>query len=557
MVRKKLSLILAIALLLTAASSFAFAETQERGKLTYGSTVDMDTDKEWYPTEFILYLQDMINADIEFIEYDNDTLQLALASGDMPDLMMVNTASTILDGGLAVPLDDYLEEYGQNILKYEQRNAVLREFVSNGDGKLYFHTPNTGAEDMTGSTTTWNGYLVRWDLYKEIGAPAINSDDEYIEVLKQMIEIAPTPANGGPVYAMGLHGTDQWAWNIRSMANLGYSNTTTWAYAVNTQTTELVENYTNPDSPFWANMEFYFKLNREGLLDPDSFTMTGDQVQEKAANNQYVGSYCTWYTSDMYDTNRESDPNTLAGIIAVYGEGMSGWYGSNHTVGWGDKLTFITTSCENIPLAVQFLDALDSDELNRVHYSGIEGQTWNYVDGVPTLTDEVVALKAEGGDEWSHLGISSFSNTIGASGFGMHEDGYYYSLWDDPELKYAGLSPLEKDYADFYGVQYPSQVHYNMVLEGTAINQSGNQTQAVQLGMAVRPNEIQRIDARLEEIVNRTIPSLVTAADQAAFDAAKEALINELKGAGADESWEWWNENWNGTLAHLNEMFAE
>lgn len=91
MVRKKLSLILAIALLLTAASSFAFAETQERGKLTYGSTVDMDTDKEWYPTEFILYLQDMINADIEFIEYDNDTLQLALASGDMPDLMMVNT----------------------------------------------------------------------------------------------------------------------------------------------------------------------------------------------------------------------------------------------------------------------------------------------------------------------------------------------------------------------------------------------------------------------------------------------------------------------------------
>ena len=75
--------------------------------------------------------------------------------------------------------------------------------------------------------------------------------------------------------------------------------------------------------------------------------------------------------------------------------------------------------------------------------------------------------------------------------------------------------------------------------------------------MAVRPNEIQRIDARLEEIVNRTIPSLVTAADQAAFDAAKEALINELKGAGADESWEWWNENWNGTLARLNEMFAE
>ncbi len=554
--RKVFAVSLAVLMVLMTMPAFAVAEAGERGHLTYGAAMSWDNEKDFWPTDFWVYLQDMINADIDLIQYDNDTLKLALAGGDMADVMMVNTSSTVLDGGLAVAMDDYLEEYGPNITaeRYAKRNAIIRELVSNGDGKLYFHTPNTGAEGQTGGTTTWNGYLVRWDLYKQLGAPAITNDDEYIAVLKQMVEIAPESTNGAPVYAMGLHGSNQWAWNIRAMANLGYSNTTTWAYAVSTQTTELMENYTNPESPFWANMEFYFKLNQEGLLDPDSYTMTGEEVNEKAANNQYVGSYCTWYTGDMYTTNREADENTLAGIIAVYGEGISGWYGANHTVGWGDKLSFISTNCKDVPLAVSFFNALDSEELNRVHYSGIEGQTWDYVDGVPTIKEETIALKSAGGDAWNKLGISSFSNQIGSSEFGMHSDGYYFNLFDNDDLKYASLNPLEKDYADFYGVKYPSQVHYNMVQEGKAINQSGNQCQAVQLGMATRPDDITRIDARLEEIVNRAIPNLVGAADQAAFEAARDSLINELKGAGADESWAWWNENWNGTLEKINAL---
>lgn len=556
--RKTLALLMILCMVLVSVCGVASAETAERGHLTYGANMSWDNDEEYWPTDFWTYLENMINADVELIEYDKDTLNLALASGDMADIMMVNTASTVLDGGLAVAMDDYLEEYGQNIIRdcYADRNALLREFCSNGDGKLYFHTCNVGPEDMTGSTTTWNGYLVRWDLYKEIGAPAITNDDEYIEALKQMVAIAESK-NGSPVYGMGLAGSDQWAWNMRGMSNLGYSNTSTWAYAVSTQTTELMSNYIDTESPFWANMEFYFKLNQEGLLDPDSFTMNGDEVQEKAANNQYVGSYCTWYTSDMYNANKKEDPNTLAGIIAVYGEGINGWYGQNAVVGWGDKLSFITTSCENVPLAVSFFNALDSDELNRVHYSGIEGETWNYVDGVPTLTDEVIALKAAGGDEWNKLGISSFANQIGSSGFGTADDGYFYTLWDNDDIKYAGLNPLEKDYADFYGVKYPSQVHYNMVQEGKAINQEGNQTQAVQLVMADRPDDITRIDSRLEEIVNRAIPGLVTAADQDAFDAARDSLIAELKSAGADEALEWWLENWNGSLAKVNEVLAK
>ena len=182
--KRLLMAVLVLALLVPMLVPGFAAADEARKSITYGSTINMNTDKEYYPTDFIKYFQDMINADIEFIQYDNDTQKLALASGDMPDLMMVNKAGTILDGKLAVAMDPYLEEYGQNILKFESRNAILRSLVSGGDGQLYFHTPNSGVEDETGSTSTWNGYLVRWDLYKELGAPAITNDDEYIEVLK-------------------------------------------------------------------------------------------------------------------------------------------------------------------------------------------------------------------------------------------------------------------------------------------------------------------------------------------------------------------------------------
>lgn len=154
--KKKLALIWVLCMALMALPTFAMAEMSERGHLSYGANLSWSTDEEWWPTEFWMALEDMLNADVELIEYDNDTLNLALAGGDMADIVMVNTANTVLDGGLAVAMDDYLEEYGQNITldRYKVRNALLREFCSSGDGKLYFHTPNTGAEDMTGGTTT-------------------------------------------------------------------------------------------------------------------------------------------------------------------------------------------------------------------------------------------------------------------------------------------------------------------------------------------------------------------------------------------------------------------
>ena len=530
--------------------------------LSMGANLNFeDLDKDWWPSEFVAFIEDKLNINFKIVEYDADTLNLALAGGDLPDLLMVNDSQPILDGKQAVPMDDYLEEYGSNIKKFTIRNEMIRKYLSNGDGKLYFHTPNTGPEDITGGTEIWNGYLVRWDLYKEIGAPKIKSDDDYIEILKKMKKLYPATENGEPVYAMGIHNDGGlWGWCMRAIANKGFSNIgNSWSYVVNTNTNEIYHNFLDTENgPFWDNMEFYNRLFNEGLLDPDSFTMKAEQVNEKAAKGQYIGGYCTWYTGKLYETEREKDPNTLKGIVSIPVEGMNGWYGQDALVGWSDKLLFITNKCKNVPLAVKFIDFFDSDEANRAHYSGIQGKHWDYnAEGVPEVFPETIALRTAGGEEWNKTGIGSFANFVGASGFGKHSDGQYFNLFDDPEVKSQTLSPLAKDFSKFYGVEYPSQAHYKMVQEGRATNQQKALHQTIMMGVNAVPGDLARIDSQSEEIVTRAIPSLVQAKDTAKFSQLQSKVIADLKKANAQESWDWWQKQWNSSKAYVESILKK
>ena len=138
-------------------------------------------------------IEKQLGIDLEGINLDTEKFNLLLASGDLPDILMIypEYLEQVLQAGYAIPLDDYLDEYGSNISKFEFRNNLMREKYSNGTGKLYFHTPSSGVELPNGPTELYYGYKVRWDLYKEIGMPTISNDEEFIDALKKMKAIYP------------------------------------------------------------------------------------------------------------------------------------------------------------------------------------------------------------------------------------------------------------------------------------------------------------------------------------------------------------------------------
>lgn len=93
----------------------------------------------------------------------------------------------------------------------EFRNNVMKTFKSNGEDVQYFVTPRVtfGDTEANYGTVLNNGYVVRWDLYKEIGCPEINNDEDYIKALKAMKEIYPETEDGLPVYAMSAYNDSQ------------------------------------------------------------------------------------------------------------------------------------------------------------------------------------------------------------------------------------------------------------------------------------------------------------------------------------------------------------
>jgi hypothetical protein len=59
-------------------------------------------------------------------------------------------------------------------------------------------------ENGQGGIYNARGYLLRWDYYKEIGAPAINNDDDYIAAIKAMQAKHPLSRSGKKTYDIGV-----------------------------------------------------------------------------------------------------------------------------------------------------------------------------------------------------------------------------------------------------------------------------------------------------------------------------------------------------------------
>lgn len=563
MKKRIVSLFATLAMLLTVCSGMGAVAAADAAPvdLSIGATnLGQNSDKDWWPDDFIKHVNEVLNVNISWTKYDDDTFALALASGDQCDVMMSNKPAAVLTANAAVAMDDYLEEYGQNILKYQLRNDLLRKFLSNGDGKLYFHTPNTGYEDSTGAQSAWNGYLVRWDLYEKLGCPEMKTYEDYANVLQQMVELYPTNENGDQTYAMGIwNDSGLWGWLMGTVANMGYTAVGDYNFAWNTHTNEMSNQLLADDdqSFFWTAMKFYNDLYNRGLLDPDSFSMTNDDRAEKYANNRYVGGVCSWYVGETETTNREADPNSTAGIIAIPAEGMSGWYGQNAIIGWDGKNLYVSSSCaeDKIPAAVSFIDYLDSDEGNRTSYSGVQGVYWDYDDqGVPALLDSTVALKSAGGDDWSKTGIGSYNNFIGSSAFGVAEDGYYYDL-SIYNLS-QGLSPMQKAFCEHYGVSYPGELRYKYEQEGKGYSQKVSLHTTIGALQGTVPDDISTITSRIQEMMIRNIQSFVTASSAEEFQTLRDQFVNDVKDAGLETAYEWYNTKWGELKTEIEAVMA-
>ena len=542
------------------------SDLSEHVEITIGGINMGSSDtKEGWPNEVVQKLEDKFNVTLSLKTYDNESLNLDLSGGNTTDIVQVNDANIegVVKGKHAVNLEDY-KDIAPNIFSDNMnfRNELMKTYKSNGDGVQYFVTPRVtfdGAEANYGTVLN-NGYIVRWDLYKEIGCPEINNDDDYIEALKKMKEIYPETEDGLPVYAMSAYNDSQLhAYFYKGCLAEGYINLQGGIYVQNVTTNELVPDLydegVDGDTPFWSGVKFYNKLYREGLLDPDCFITKSEDLKEKYNKGQYLGGSVNWYYGTYNENQRTADPETLKEYVTL--PSYLGWGNEKNLGGWFGKYFFVSSHSENVERAVMILDYLQSEEFSRDIDSGVEGRWTTDDSGKPSLTADTVAMKTDGSrlDEWktSGIGESDLSAMCGLDYYNVASDGGLIDLWYDEDMLDDSMTYAEKDMCSTLGIDIPSDTLKKRVEAGTSID-LGTGINAIQMGLPTTPKNIVRIDSNCEEITMSAIPSLVQAASDEEFEAAKADLIAQLKDAGAEESVEWWTNAWTEAKTTIEGM---
>lgn len=357
-----------------------------------------------FPFEIFEKIKEDTGVELTYTNYNDEALRVMLAGGDIGDIVCVSKdyVRPMIEGGHVLPLDDFIASGDTNITRYyPKRIEFSRKFLSNDTDQLYFLPAAASAGGHSGDI--WNGYYVRWDYYKELGYPEITDDDSYLQVLSDMQKAHPETEDGKKTYGVAFFNDwpGLWGWWYAEAFSKGVYNWGPGGYLYTVDDGEIVNNYLNPESPLWMSMEFAFKANQLGLMDPDSFTMKQADLQAKSEAGQYLGSPINWWVNSFYQKEAAKDPDTLKGYVAIPAKGNYIVANEGTEVGETNKLIAVTKNCKYPEKAMELVNYLFGQDASRLLFSGIEGKHWEKVDGVPTLKQETKDVAKAGGDAWA------------------------------------------------------------------------------------------------------------------------------------------------------------
>jgi spermidine/putrescine-binding protein len=549
---------LAMACLLSPAILFSGGQSSRRAQDTGGPvTITIATNRastEVWNTDVWQDMQKRANVKVDYSFYDVDKMSLMMASSDLTDIVLTNQRflSNVFAGNMAMKLDPILEKHIPNALLdiYKTRNQMLRLFLGGSDGGLYILSPGLGPENTGGMDSNYRGYAVRWDYYKEIGAPPIDNDDQFVEAVKAMVARHPTTPDGRKVWGIGLY-NDLYYFFVHGILT---SRLNPWVilnsqYMGDFATNEIHNGFTDTSrSAYWNDMRMLNKFYREGLFDPDSFTQTVDELTAKQNAGVYIST--AFRTDGLYNEMRKTDPNTLAGFMLVPSAGTAVFANKPLVMGNApDDSMFIYSKSKNWEAAARFLNIMQDPDTIRTVYSGFKGIHWDYdAKGEPYLFDKTIDGISGLTDEIKKLGIVDPPRQfIFCQPTSRHPDGHFYDLTREPSYrsKRLGLSPIFLDYADFYGVPYPSAAMLKNVENGRTIDMSHDFVQLISVGLTNIPLDIERIIQNLNAILYRALPRLITANSDTAYREVQQQVLAELRAAGEPTAWEWVRTNYN------------
>jgi len=315
-----------------------------------------------------------------------EKLNSLIASDTLPDLVTLGwyepQVGQIIEDGMVFALDELATEYDP--YWYEVADAGRIGWFTKDDGHIYGY-PNSSFSpndyEKYDNIAANQTFLVRKDIYEAIGSPDMTTPEGFSAAVKAATEQFPE-VNGQSLIPIGAH---EFATNGNVSFDQYLSNFLAVPYE---KDGAIYDRFTDPELVRW--LKAFRQLGQEGYLVDDIFIDKRAQMEEKIAQGRY---FCMLYQrTDLADQEKilfANDPNSI--YIAI--DGPKNTAGDDYTLpgtginGW--TLTMISKNCKRPDRAIQLCSYLMSEHGQLMTWLGVEGVTWDTVDGVPTMKQEV------------------------------------------------------------------------------------------------------------------------------------------------------------------------
>lgn len=331
----------------------------------------------------IAELQKRTNIYFKIISIDSgywDKYKVMLASNNMPDLVFTTVSDAKRYGidGLFIPLDELLERHGSNILRAIEEEGIEDDMRAL-DGKIYF-LPKISLQQP-------EPFMVRQDWLEKYDLEIPQTLEDFYNMLHVFKE--KDPAGNGQTIPYGSH--------MFNDPSICYLNAFYRAFTVDQ------DFMIKGDRMVWGPAQIEMKqamkyLNRlysEGLLDNEAPILAKKQWEKQVSAGR-VGMivYSSVRTDYFTRIFRETDPG--ARMIGI--PPPTGIDDKKHVAPMPrfstDFCMAVTKDSAHAELIVQFFDYVFSPEGRMIVSYGVEGDTYEMLDGKPVFTEKMYRNEA-------------------------------------------------------------------------------------------------------------------------------------------------------------------
>lgn len=429
---------------------------------------------------------------------ESEKFNAMISSDSLPDIVTLGwwepQVDVMIEKGMVYALNELAEEYDAYF--FETTKEAVRSWYTKEDGNLYCYPNSTympsdyESYDNIGSNQT---FLVRKDIYEAIGSPDMTTPEGFQEAVRKAAGEFPE-VDGKELIPIGAHvfddtgcaSFDQYLQNFLAVPfekdGVYYDRDT--------------------DAEYIRWLKAFRELGAEGYLKQDMFIDKRTQMEEKLAEGRY---FCMLYQStDMVDQQKvlysrnpdsiylavDGPKNSNGDDPVLPGAGINGW-----------TVTLISKNCERPDRAIELLSYLLSEKGQKMTYLGIEGVTYDVIDGAYVLKEDV--------KEMMNSNHAAYEQQYGA-------DNTYWML-QDTAMQLQWNLELEEPIRQLKEWAYP-YTHYLGQYEVTykADTEAGN------------------CYTKIKKLWGKTLPQLLLAPSEEEFDRILKEYIQERDLLGYD-----------------------